>query len=219
MGGRNPFLGIAYVVVGGLCIVLGAIFTVTHLIKPRYVSSPPRLLVVDRDIIAHKSKGNSATTPTSRGTTPPPTRRPPRASPLAARPVRASRPSPEGATSFGCETPLLFFFRFPRLFWFRTHGTLQKMNVLVCFSVVFVSLLIVSNWDVVSLPRSYFTVFAFLFVLFRVAFMFFVRFGYLLSEDAGSGQIEGWEGRGKGGGKNPDLLTKFACWEFFGQMQ
>ncbi|KAG9238454.1 ligand-effect modulator 3 family [Amylocarpus encephaloides] len=35
MGGRNPFLGIAYVVVGGLCIVLGALFTVTHLVKPR----------------------------------------------------------------------------------------------------------------------------------------------------------------------------------------
>ena len=35
VGGKNPFLGIAYVVVGGLCIVLGAIFTVTHLIKPR----------------------------------------------------------------------------------------------------------------------------------------------------------------------------------------
>ncbi|PMD44775.1 Lem3/Cdc50 [Hyaloscypha variabilis F] len=35
MGGKNPFLGIAYVVVGGLCIVLGALFTVTHLIKPR----------------------------------------------------------------------------------------------------------------------------------------------------------------------------------------
>ncbi|CRK41085.1 hypothetical protein BN1723_005025 [Verticillium longisporum] len=35
MGGRNNFLGIAYVVVGGLCIVLGGVFTVTHLLKPR----------------------------------------------------------------------------------------------------------------------------------------------------------------------------------------
>lgn len=35
MGGKNPFLGIAYIVVGGICIVLGAMFTVTHLIRPR----------------------------------------------------------------------------------------------------------------------------------------------------------------------------------------
>ncbi|CAF9912254.1 MAG: hypothetical protein ALECFALPRED_008015 [Alectoria fallacina] len=35
MGGKNPFLGIAYVAVGGICIVLGTLFTVTHLFKPR----------------------------------------------------------------------------------------------------------------------------------------------------------------------------------------
>lgn len=35
MGGKNPFLGIAYVVVGGVCILLGALFLATHLIKPR----------------------------------------------------------------------------------------------------------------------------------------------------------------------------------------
>lgn len=35
IGGKNPFLGIAYVVVGGICIVLGTLFAVAHLFRPR----------------------------------------------------------------------------------------------------------------------------------------------------------------------------------------
>jgi hypothetical protein len=75
MGGRNPFLGIAYVVVGGICIVLGALFTATHLIKPRYVA-PSRFR--SPGLARHKGEfslltsgktmtGNSATTVTSAG--------------------------------------------------------------------------------------------------------------------------------------------------------
>jgi hypothetical protein len=39
MGGRNPFLGIAYIVVGGLCIVLGVLFLVARLVRPRYAEN------------------------------------------------------------------------------------------------------------------------------------------------------------------------------------
>lgn len=40
IGGKNPFMGIAYVVVGGVCVLLGALFTVAYLIRPRYVLWP-----------------------------------------------------------------------------------------------------------------------------------------------------------------------------------
>ncbi|KAJ5562289.1 hypothetical protein N7535_003257 [Penicillium sp. DV-2018c] len=35
LGGKNPFMGIAYVVVGGICVLLGALFTIAHLVRPR----------------------------------------------------------------------------------------------------------------------------------------------------------------------------------------
>jgi hypothetical protein len=35
MGGRNPYLGIAYMSIGALCILLGFLFTIRHCIKPR----------------------------------------------------------------------------------------------------------------------------------------------------------------------------------------
>ncbi|OAG45177.1 hypothetical protein AYO21_00525 [Fonsecaea monophora] len=40
VGGKNSFLGIAYVAIGGLCIVLGALFTLAHLIRPSLAGIP-----------------------------------------------------------------------------------------------------------------------------------------------------------------------------------
>lgn len=38
LGGKNDFLGIAYLTVGGICFVLALAFTVMYLVKPRFVS-------------------------------------------------------------------------------------------------------------------------------------------------------------------------------------
>ncbi|GMN60672.1 hypothetical protein TIFTF001_029761 [Ficus carica] len=39
LGGKNDFMGIAYLTVGGLCFFLAMAFTIVYLIKPRYFSN------------------------------------------------------------------------------------------------------------------------------------------------------------------------------------
>ncbi|KAK4753354.1 hypothetical protein SAY87_022152 [Trapa incisa] len=43
LGGKNDFLGIAYLTVGGLCFFLAMVFTVVYLVKPRKLGDPSYL--------------------------------------------------------------------------------------------------------------------------------------------------------------------------------
>ncbi|KAJ4977925.1 hypothetical protein NE237_008705 [Protea cynaroides] len=43
LGGKNNFLGIAYLTVGGLCFFLAMVFTVIYLFKPRRLVDPSYL--------------------------------------------------------------------------------------------------------------------------------------------------------------------------------
>ncbi|KAG0006155.1 hypothetical protein BGZ80_000951 [Entomortierella chlamydospora] len=58
MGGRNPFLGIAYVVVGVLCVLLGLLFTARHLYKPKRLGDHT-YLSWNQNAAPNESSGNS----------------------------------------------------------------------------------------------------------------------------------------------------------------
>jgi LEM3 (ligand-effect modulator 3) family / CDC50 family len=69
IGGRNPFLGIAYIATGGVCLVIGLLLALRHLIRPRKVDRQLFNVTFDRLLMhmtTHASLCSSATYPTSR---------------------------------------------------------------------------------------------------------------------------------------------------------
>ncbi|KAF9094903.1 hypothetical protein BGX23_001409 [Mortierella sp. AD031] len=66
MGGRNPFLGIAYVVVGVICVVLGLVFTARHLYKPRRLGDHT-YLSWNQNAATNAAMTNAAATATATG--------------------------------------------------------------------------------------------------------------------------------------------------------
>jgi type III secretory pathway component EscT len=43
LGGRNPFLGVVYIVTGGMSFVLGVVYLMVAVIKPRKFADVSRL--------------------------------------------------------------------------------------------------------------------------------------------------------------------------------
>lgn len=64
VGGKNSFMGIAYVAVAGICVVIGVVFTFAHLIKPRLVLFSSglslKLTITDDSAITHTSRGTTS---------------------------------------------------------------------------------------------------------------------------------------------------------------
>ncbi|XP_060556357.1 cell cycle control protein 50A-like isoform X3 [Ruditapes philippinarum] len=56
LGGKNPFLGIAYLVVGSICILLGVIFLLIHLKWGRNISDIASMFEQRTDLIKHMDK-------------------------------------------------------------------------------------------------------------------------------------------------------------------
>ena len=59
MGGKNPFLGWAYVAAAGLLVLLGILGTIRHLVKPRSaIFRSPRIVSLLMDVTTCRKLGD-----------------------------------------------------------------------------------------------------------------------------------------------------------------